>query len=149
MADPFSIVAGVVGLLSVSAKLTIALRQYHDEVKAVDSTVAGLLGDVKSLTQVLESMRGTFEDESIKATFQVTGHVGTHWKNLSRTLADGEVTLSQLNMLLEEINKKTSFLDGPRKHLRFKTATEQITTYRSQIQCHRDVLHLSLSTVIL
>jgi hypothetical protein len=147
--DPLSITAGVLTLLTFSVKVSFLLKQFRDEVDIVDATLTGLLGDIASFQQVLESMRDTFDQEEIKANIQITGHAGNHWKNLARSLDDGTRTLQQLTALLEGINKTTSFLDGPRKQIRFKTAIDQIGIYRDQIQSYRAGLQLSLSTIIL
>jgi hypothetical protein len=147
--DPLSMTAGVLTLLTFSVKVSFLLKQFRDEVDIVDSTLTGLIGDIGSFSQVLESMRDTFDQDEIKANVQVTGHAGNHWKNLARSLDDGTRTLQQLTALLEGINKSTSFLDGPRKQLRFKSAIDQIGTYRGQTQSYRAGLQLSLSTIIL
>ncbi|KAH7074445.1 hypothetical protein BKA63DRAFT_313970 [Paraphoma chrysanthemicola] len=147
--DPLSITAGVLTLLTVSVKVSVLLKQFRDEVDIVDATLSGLLGDIANFQQVLESMRDTFDQDEIKANIQVTGHAGGHWKNLARSVDDGTRTLQQLVVLLESINKTTSFLDGPRKQLRLKSAMEQIGTFRDQIQSYRAALQLSLSTIIL
>jgi uncharacterized protein YoxC len=149
MADPLSITASVVALLGISVRVTVLLKQFRDEVSVVDATLTGLLNDVDGFQRVLGSMKETFEQDVIKSNLQTTGHAGSHWKNLARSLKDGENTLQQLASLLDGLNKKTSVLDGPRKQLRFKSAIEQIATYREQIQSYRAALQLSLSTIIL
>jgi hypothetical protein len=149
MADPLSITASVLTLIQVSVTVTVLLKQFRDEVNVVDTTLTGLLNDVDGFQQVLTSMKETFDQEDIKSNLGVTGHVGSHWKNLARSLGDGAGTLRQLQSLLEGVNKTTSFLDGPRKQLRFKSAIDQIAMYREQIQSYRAALQLSLSTVIL
>lgn len=107
--------SGVLTLLTFSVKLSFLLKQFRDEVDIVDSTLTGLIGDIGSFSQVLESMRDTFDHDEIKANVQVTGHAGNHWENLARSPDDGTRTLQQLTALLEGINNSTSFLDGPRK----------------------------------
>jgi len=149
MADPLSITASVVTLIQVSVQVTVLLKQFRDEVSVVDATFTGLLNDVDGFQRVLESMKETFDQDDIKSNLQVTGHVGSHWRNLARSLDDGAKTLRQLHELLDTINKKTSILDAARKQLRFKSAIEQIGTYREQIQSYRAALQLSLSTIIL
>lgn len=149
MADPLSIIVSVVTLIQVSVRVTILLRQFRDEAREVDATLTGLLNDVDSFQQVLESMKETFDQDEIKSNLQITGHAGSHWKNLARSLEDGTKTLQQLHTLLEGLNKTTSFLDGPRRQIRFKSAFDQIATYRDQIQSYRAGLQLSLSTIIL
>jgi hypothetical protein len=99
--DPLSITADVVILLTFSVKVSFLLKQFCDEVDIVDATLTGLLGDIASFQQVLESMRGTFDQEEIKANIQITGHAGNHWKNLARPLDDGTRTLQQLTALLK------------------------------------------------
>ncbi|KAF2001885.1 hypothetical protein P154DRAFT_574562 [Amniculicola lignicola CBS 123094] len=149
MADPLSIVVGVSTLIQVSVKVTLLLKQFRDDVNVVDAALNGLLNDVEGFQQVMVSMRETFSRDEIKATLQVTGHVGNHWRNLARSLNDGTGTLQELHTLLSGVNKTTSFLDGPRKQLRLKTAVDQMALYREQIQSYRAAMQLSLSTVIL
>jgi hypothetical protein len=149
MSDPLSITASVLTLLTVSVKVSILLRQFSNEVSGVDATLAGLLGDISNLQRVLESMKETFDQDEVKANLQATGHAGNHWKNLARSLEDGASTLRELITLLEGANKTTSFLDGPRKALRYKSVADQIAVYREQIMSYLQSYQLSLSTVIL
>jgi hypothetical protein len=149
MADSLSITAGVLALIQASVQVTVLLKQFRTDVSVVNATLTGLLSDFDGFQQVLESMKETFERDDVRPNLQTTGHVGSHWKNLARSLGDGASTLQQLHALLDSINKTTSILDAPRKQLRFKSAMEQIATYREQIQSYRAALHLSLSTIIL
>jgi uncharacterized protein YoxC len=149
MADPLSITASVLTLIQFSVQVTVLIKQFRDEVSVVDATLTGLLNDVDGFQRVLESMKETFQQDDMKTNLQTTGHVGSHWRNLARSLDDGAKTLQQLHALLDGINKKTSILDAPRKQLRFKSAIDQIATYREQIQSYRAALHLSLSTITL
>jgi hypothetical protein len=146
--DPFSITASIVTLIQVSAQVTVLVRQFRDEVSVVDATLNGILNDVDGFQQVLQSMKETFAQEDLRADVQTTGHVGSHWKNLARSLSDGESTLDQLRSLLTSVSKSTSFLDAPRKQLRLKSAITQIAGFREQIQSYRAALQLSLSTVV-
>ncbi|KAH6612149.1 hypothetical protein C7974DRAFT_381579 [Boeremia exigua] len=146
--DPFSITASIITLLQVSAQVTVLVRQFRDEVSVVDATLNGILNDVDGFQQVLQSMKETLAQEDIQADVQATGHVGSHWKNLARSLSDGESTLDQLRSLLTSVNKSTSFLDASRKQLRMKSAVAQISGFREQIQSYRAALQLSLSTII-
>lgn len=146
--DPLSITASVVTLLQIAAQVTVLVKQFRDEVSVVDTTLNGILNDVDGFQQVLQSMKETFAQEEIQADVHATGHVGNHWKNLARSLSDGEGTLDQLRSLLTTVSKSTSFLDATRKQLRLKSAISQISGFREQIQSYRAALQLSLSTVI-
>jgi hypothetical protein len=147
--DPLSITVSVLTLITISAQVSGLARQFRDEVNVVDTTLNGILNDVDGFQQVLESMKETFDQKDIRGDLRTTGHVGSHWNNLSRSLSDGENTLEQLRSLIVSVSRSAKFLDAPRKHLRFKSAIAQIAEFREQIQSYRAALQLSLSTVIL
>lgn len=125
------------------------IKHFRDETKIVDATLMGLLSDVEGFQRVLESMRETIDQSDVKSNLQSTGHVGTHWKNLARSLNDGTDVVQKLHTLLDGINKKTPLLDAPRKLLRLRSASTQILDYREKIQSSHTALQLSLSTIIL
>jgi len=149
MADPLSTIASIVTLVDVSVKLGVQLKRFHDGVTVVDSAMEGLRGDVEGLQRVLESMKDTFSQARDHKSFREIGHIGAHWRNLAKVLHDGQGTLVRLSDMLKGIDKHVTILDGPRKHLRLKTAEPQIAHCRQQIQCCRDILQLSLQTIIL
>jgi hypothetical protein len=147
--DPLSITVSVLTLITISAQVTGLVKQFRDEVNVVDTTLNGILNDVEGFRGVLESMKETIDQKDLRGNLQTTGHVGSHWKNLSRSLNDGEGTLEQLRSLIISVSRSAKFLDAPRKHLRFKSAIAQIAEFREQIQSYRAALQLSLSTIIL
>lgn len=149
MADPLSITASVLTIIKVTGEVTFILKQFCDDASLVESTLSGLLNDVTGFQQVLKSMHETFIRDDISSSFEATGHIGNHWKNLARALKSGTETLERLSILLDSINTTKSFLDGPRKQLRLKTAIDQISTLRDQIQSYHGALQLSLSSIIL
>ncbi|KAF1926472.1 uncharacterized protein M421DRAFT_102513 [Didymella exigua CBS 183.55] len=146
---PLSITVSVLTLITISAQVTGLVRQFRDEVNVVDTTLNGIINDVEAFQSVLESMNETIEQKELRAHSNTTGHVGSHWKNLSRSLSDGSSTLEQLWSLITSVSKSAKFLDAPRKHLRFKSAIAQIAEFREQIQSYRAALQLSLSTITL
>jgi len=147
--DPLSIMAGVVGLLGAAVATGTALKDFYDGAATADTKVKGLMADVESFTQVLKLMKNTLEQEQVQSSLQATGHIGNHWNNLSTSIGDGQKTLVSLQETLEKVNKSVSVLDGPRKHLRLKSASEEIGLYQQQIRSYRDTIQLSMQTVIL
>lgn len=147
--DPLSITIGVLTLLGACIKTGTALKDFYDGAGIADTKVRGLLTDAESFTQVLRLMKDTLEQENIQSSLQSTGHIGNHWNNLSTSIRDGQNTLLQLQETIEKVNKSVSLLDGPRKHLRLKGATDEIAVFQQQIRSYRDTLQLSLQTVIL
>ena len=149
MADPLSITTGILGLLGTCIKVGSALKDFYDGASFADAKVKGLLTDVESFAQVLRLMKDTFEQEQIQISIPSTGHIGNHWENLSASIQDGQNTLVRLQETLDKVNKSVSVLDGARKHLRLKGASEEIGIFQLQIRSYRDTLQLSLQTVIL
>lgn len=146
MADPFSIATGVVALLQVSGKVVGELKKLHDGAAVVQSTIAQLQHDVESLQMVLESMRKAFEYITAE---QSTGHIGSLWDGVARSVVDGKQGLEQLHSLVAEMNRDSRFLDEYRKQLRLMRSEEKISRSRMHIQSCRDTLQLSLQTIIL
>jgi hypothetical protein len=94
-------------------------------------------------------MKDTLEQEQIQTSFLATGSIDNHWKAFSVSLHDGQNTLIQLQETLERVDKSVRVLDGARKHLRLKAASEEIAILQQQIRSYRDTLQLSLQSVIL
>lgn len=147
MVEPLSITAGVISVLGVCLRVSVELKKFRNGVAEVRTTVTAMLTDVKALRQVLGSMEDTFEE--VESQMPPTGHIGTHWTNLSRSLHDGRTTLENLEELLRQVNKDVPFLDQARRRLRLNDASEQIANYRQQVQTYKDALQLSLQTIIL
>jgi hypothetical protein len=149
MPEPLAITTGVLSILGVCYNLGIELKKFQDGVKAIDPTVNGLINEVDGLQIVLKTLGDTFEYIESQQPMESTGHIGTLWKNVSRSLEDCNATLTSLFELLENINKSSKVLDSSRKHVRLKLAADQITLYQGQIQSYRGALQLSLQAIIL
>ncbi|KAI9711211.1 MAG: hypothetical protein M1820_002198 [Bogoriella megaspora] len=146
MIDPITIATGICALLKATCNIAIELKSFGDGVAIIKEKMAGLLQDVEALKMVLTSMRETFEGT---VTDFLTGHMGTHWQNISRALQNGQETLAQLHDCLEEVNKTCKILDAPRKQLRLQFAADRLDLFQQHIQSYRDALQLSLQTVTL
>jgi hypothetical protein len=149
MVEPLSITTGVLALLGTCIKVGGAVKDFHNGAAIADAKVRSLLSDVESFAQVLHMMKDTLEEEKVQSSFQATGHMGSNWKNLLTTINDGQNTLLQLQDTLDKTDKTVGIFDGTRKHLRLKSASEEITMYQQQIRSYRDTIQLSLQTVIL
>jgi len=147
--DPFSIITGVAGVLVASVQIVDSINSFYNASALADTKVRALLTDVESFTQVLRMMKDTLERKQIQASMQSTGHIGNHWTNLSTCLRDGRNTLDELRETLEKVNKSVSVLDGPRKHLRLRSALDEVGMFQQQIRSYRDTMQLSLQTLIL
>ena len=147
--DPLSITTGVLSLLAACVRTGMMLKDFYDSAAIADTKVKGLLTEVESFTQVLRLMKETLGQEKVQTSFQVTGHIGNHLSNLATSIRDGQETLLQLQETIERVNKSVTLLNGPRKHLRLRSAADEIAIYQQQIRSYRDTLQLTLQTVIL
>ena len=146
MADPLSIATGIIALIQATVTVAYELKKFHDNATLVGQTISDLQHDVDSFTGVLESIRETFE--SITAEHG-SGHVGTLWSNVARSIEDGKGVLDQIQSQLRDINKETRFLDDHRKQLRLNRSEPKMARFRVQIQSYRDSLQLSVQAIIL
>src|ERR1700759_1209640 len=140
--DPISITTGILSLLAACVRTGMILKGFYDRAAIADTKVKGLLTEVESFTQVLHVMKETSEEENIGTSFQTTGHIGNHWNYLATSMRDGQETLLQLQETIERVNKSVSLLDGVRKHLRLRSAAEEIFIYQQKIRSYKDTLQL-------
>jgi len=143
--DPFSVTTGVVALLGACVKVGAELKKFHDDVGSVNDTLSGMLEDVNALIRVLNAMRATFDG----MPKPITGHIGTHWENITCSLKDGKDALTGLQEVVNSVNKDVSILSGPRKQVRLKSAEAKVSQFRHHLQSFRDTLQLSMQALIL
>jgi RNA binding exosome subunit len=147
--DPLSITTGVLSLLAACVRTGMILKDFYDSAAIADTKVKSLLTEVESFTQVLCLIKETLGQENIQTSFQATGHIGNHLNNLATSIRDGQETLLQLQETIERVNKSVGLLDSARKHLRLRSAADEIAIYQQKIRSSRDTLQLTLQTVIL
>lgn len=71
MADPFSIVTGIVGVLGVALSNKRQIYDFVEGIKGAPVCLRNLSNDLKSLSEVLEQIVGLTQDPS-QATFLMT-----------------------------------------------------------------------------
>jgi len=147
--DPLSITTGVFSLLAACVKTGIILKNFYDSVAIADTKVKGLLTEVESFTQVLHLMKDTLEQENIQTSSQATGHIDDRLKFLATSIQNGQETLLQLQETIEKVNKSVSVLDSARKHLRLRSAADEIAMHQQKIRSYRDIFQLIMQAVIL
>jgi hypothetical protein len=140
-----AITTGVFSLLGICYKTTIELKRLRNGAIESRGVVTAMLGDILALRGVLQSMEESFDD--LDSGPELTGTLGNHWRDLGTSLQEGFERVAKLETLLVDVNKDVSILDGTRRHLRLKDATDQIVTYRQEIQAYKDMLQLSLQSV--
>jgi uncharacterized protein (DUF3084 family) len=145
--DPLSITVGVATLLGCCISAGVSLRKFLIGAADVKTVVSAMMSDLRALRSVLETMEITFEE--MNSDTPETGHVGTHWTNLSQSLADCQQSLDGLQSVLENANKDVKLLDTARKQLRIKAVADKIVVCRQEVQVYKDALQLSMHTITL
>lgn len=145
--DPLSITASVATLLGAAIGVGVSLRKFLIGAAEAQTVVLAMIADVKALRTILQSMEETFE--VMNSDQPRTDHIGIHWENLHQSLEDGATSLARLQSILDGANKDVKILDKIRRQARVKTASDQISSARQEMQSYKDALQLSLQTVLL
>lgn len=149
MADPLSITTGIVTLLTLCTKTGVQIKSLCDGAALADVAVRSLLGDVQGFMRVLQLMQETLDEPRLQASFQATGNIGNHWRNIELSICDGKESLERLRGTLDRVNKTVGVFDSARKHLRLKWASDEVALFQREVQSYKDTMQLSLQTVIL
>lgn len=143
--DPLSITAAVATLLGCCISTGVALRKFLIGATEVKTVVQAMMGDLRALRAVLETMEVTFEE--MNSDKPVEGLIGAHWVDLFQSLGDSQQSIEKLQKVLEDVGKEVKFLDTARRQLRIKTAADEIAVCRQEVQTYKDALQLSLHTI--
>jgi hypothetical protein len=149
MCEPLSITTGVVSLLTACIKIGIDMKDIYDGAAIVDSAVKGLILEVEGFAQTLQLMDETLQQQNIQEPIHTTGHISSLWKNITKSIEDGNETLSKLEEALKKVAKSMSVLDSTLEYFRLKAATREITMYQRQICFYKDTMHVSSQTMVL
>lgn len=144
MAEPLSIATAVITLLKTTWTVGAELKKFHSGVLTVSKTLKDLEEDVNTLAGILVSMRDTFE--SIMAEHG-TGDLAAHWRNVAKSIDDGNGIIRELRDELHDVNKTTAFLDAARKQLRLNLAEDKLASLRTRVHSLRETLQLSLQVI--
>ena len=145
--DPFSITAGVVGLLATAAKVGSQLKKLIDGVLTANSAVSTLLMEVEDFSKVITLMNDTINE--LQKDNSPVGHIGSHWKNIATSIQDCRGVFDKLHDILRKVNKKVTVLDSSRRYLRKENMSAEIGIYQQQIRSYKDTMYWSVQVIIL
>jgi hypothetical protein len=147
--DPFTIAGSSLTLAKLCVGIGWELKKFIDDTKLAGTAINALFQDLNNFEKILEQMKALFDDPEIKASFPLSGYLGSHWQHLHLTLDDAKEILTALQTTAVRINKHVNFLDATRKHIRLKGATDEIAIYQQKIRLCKDTIQISLQTTIL
>jgi len=145
--DPFSIVTTSATLVDRCAKLTEYLYKYVKKIQNVDTAVQVLQLEITTLQRVLGSIGTSFSDPAMAqvALETLTGHEAQHWENVKRSMEDCEVTLTDLDKILENVtNVGDGFFRRAKTQVKLDMKSTKMTLLKQQVTAYRQTMQLSL-----
>lgn len=158
MADPFSIVAGAIGVADACIRLTQNIQQLQRDYVSVQDELNTLGGDILSLRNFCVTIETTFREgsESLATIHPKTGaHQSERllW-HLKEALDNCGKVISQLNDVVTKIRGNAdpstpSTLDVLGMAMRKKSRQDDLQNCRAQLATYQSALQLVLSTITL
>ncbi|KAI9652537.1 MAG: hypothetical protein M1831_006728 [Alyxoria varia] len=153
MAEPFSIIAGVVGVTDVCIRLLDFLKQAKDGFQKIDTDLEELSKDVASLQSTGELIKHTFETEPIAPKDRDAQRIlQNHWQTTQDILEASQRILERLKDLIVNVlgggQKPTHVkFQSLRKFLRQQSKEKEFTDLRQKLREHLGALQTSLEVV--
>ena len=156
MADPFSILAGTVGLIDVCTRLAIYLRDFEKASENVDEAIGTLIEDLDMVGSVTQHIKEAYEDYMDRKDGDEKlsqNHAYQLWTTVKRVLQGCQNTLDKLWALVEGIKGKekekslSPRLRGFMKQLRKQSRQEEYDQHRRDLTNSLSALQVTLSLI--
>ena len=158
MADPFSIVAGTVGVVDVCWRLGKLLRELQKGAAKIDDEIASLTREVEGLTKVTEIIRNSYRESQTSSHSDDVEQVGNLWRNIGSNIADAHLIVEELEKLIKSIagdepTKGSSSFRGRvhdfRKQLKKQSKDGDFSKLRHRLHTYYDTLQLMIELITL
>ncbi|MCJ1283415.1 hypothetical protein MMC26_002744 [Xylographa opegraphella] len=152
MADPFSIIAGTVGLADVCIRFVLFLRQAKDGFHKVDEDLEDLAKEVTALRSVSNLIKRSFEVH-LAGIADVNDQeiVSNHWQATQSTLAGCHDIINRLKDLITKVvgsgGSKHVKTEALRKYLRQQSKDDDFIKLRQKLNAHQTALQTNLAAV--
>ena len=147
MADPFSIIAGAIGVVDVAVKVVKFIDETKKGADSVDRDLRDLATEIESLKHTGKIIYNAFEKDMKEGkTTQDSPTAGT-WSAASRALTDCNAALTAMDLALVRVmgENGSSRLDRLKRHFRRLAQDEEFVNLRRRL----DKGHHSLQTLLL
>lgn len=147
--DPFSIVAGVLGIVSVAAQSSKSLCELIDTVRSAPSEVKNISRDTHAFYNILFSLESSLKDSKVTAAIADDESLITLLANLSEPLKNCTNILGQLMVKIQGFIRP---LDGERKRfssndLKWWMGKKEILELTSRVDATKATLNTGLTAV--
>ena len=141
MADPFSIIAGTVGVADVCFRVARYLKNAQVAAARVGDEISSLLDEIKSLETVNASVKQAYDAEFSEASGLSSPrekNLQNLWEQTGLSLSDCQLIVDKLHDLVKEIYGKhgesvVGKLDGLGKQSRKQSKAPELQHLRSQL----------------
>lgn len=156
MADPFSIIAGAVGVADVCVKLGTAIYRLRKDVGGIDDELDSLANDLEDIQQLCATVRDLFRDASQDASEKTEEQDDPAKKRLRdhlyRALQNCEGVVMKLHETMLKIQGSSrgaapSKLDTIRKAIRKQLQESDLHSRHMQLAAYQNGLHMVLSMI--
>lgn len=152
MADPFSIIAGTVGLVDVCIKFAGFLKQAKDGFQKVDQDLDELSKEITGLRSASNLIRRCFEVNHLgKRDPGDQQIIDNHWRATRVTLDGCQGILEKLSTLIIEVlgkgNPKYAKFKSLRKFLKQQSKDSEFIELRQRLHAHQVALQTSLAVI--
>ena len=157
MADPFSIVAGSLGVVDVCIRLVHNIRDLQKNLASIDEGLDGLVEEIGDLRAICDTVEATYalkskDGPASGATEQAAGEAQSLWVRLGKMLKNCDDIVAKLDGIVARIrgqstSSRGSKLDAFGKVMRKKLLDSDLRSCRVQLKTYQDALHLILVTI--
>ncbi|KAL1607692.1 hypothetical protein SLS60_002627 [Paraconiothyrium brasiliense] len=148
MADPFSFVAGGIGVADVVVRVIRYLKEVRAAYKSVEQDIARLIDQVERLMRVHQQLECFLDDHGNTVP---GSEEHTLWSHVGHTLQEGRQLAHKLEVVVKEIYGDSPNVTGKRdgiiKQHRLRGSNPTIRGIRDQIDTHNQFVEMYLSVI--
>ncbi len=155
MADPFSILAGTVGLLDVCFRIGNFLYDAKKGANRVDQSIEALSQQIEAIQSVTRSIKSVFDNDLAHTPDTLprnSNGIQSLWAEVAQNVTSCQATLAELFALLKLVVGKEhptvlSKLDGLRRYLRKQAKEDEFGALKHRLSDYHHALQTLLTSV--
>lgn len=147
MADPLTITTAVTTFLKTAVHIGLQIKGYKDGLDAVGIKVETICHQIDCVDAILRSLQATFDASLQDYIKTATGHIGSHCRDLERSLQDGERTLEKLLRLVVDIHGRKKERGRIGKDYKLRELSDQLAALRERLSNNLGVLQISFAAI--
>ena len=156
MADPFSVVAGTVGVIDVCWRLGKLVHELQHGAAKIDDEIASLTREIDGLAEVTKTIRDTYRESQTTPDSEDVEQVGNLWRNVGSNIKECQLIIEDLEKLVKSIAGKeptiehsgiTRKMDEFRKQMKKQSKEGDFFKIRHRLNTYYSALQLMLELI--